>query len=143
MESEDATLETRRRTFLSASDEPTMSSNIESRSICSRQRQIFVPRPLFRSNAVIDIGSRCVPAGQLPVLVSEGIVSDQEPTIRAVFSACSQFRFKRNSAIESSFPFIAKSFQIVRSETIVRESQGSRHVLRRQSRIVERRLVRV
>src|SRR6201993_1380365 len=35
VESEGATLETRRRTFLSASDEPTMSSNIESRSICS------------------------------------------------------------------------------------------------------------
>jgi hypothetical protein len=36
VESEDATLETWRRTLLSASEEPTISSNIESRSICSR-----------------------------------------------------------------------------------------------------------
>src|SRR5258705_3197564 len=40
VESEDATLETWCSTFPSASEEPTMSSNIESRSICSRREQI-------------------------------------------------------------------------------------------------------
>src|SRR6266436_4012344 len=53
------------------------------------QRQIFIPRSFFRSNAIIDVGSRCVPAGQLPLLISEGIVANQEPSVRAVFSACS------------------------------------------------------
>src|SRR5438874_3039074 len=42
------------------------------------QRQIFVPRSLFRPDAVINVGARCIPSSNLSALVSKRIVLRSE-----------------------------------------------------------------
>jgi hypothetical protein len=68
VESVGATFDTCASTRRRASEEPTISSNIEERSISSRTRRFrfaFCLRPL----AIVDIGSRRVPANDLSALV--------------------------------------------------------------------------
>src|SRR5713101_7373766 len=66
VESEGATLVTCRNTLRNDSEEPTMSSNIDSRSICSRNAR-FSFRVVLGFDPVIDIGSRRIPASKLPL----------------------------------------------------------------------------
>ena len=83
---EGAAFATWRSTLRNDSEEPTMSSNIESRSICSRNARFFVPCALLGSDAVFYISSRRVPANHLTLLISEWVVTNEEPAILAILS---------------------------------------------------------
>ena len=86
VESEEATFATWRSTLRSASEEPTMSSNIESRSICSRNAR-FSLRVLSsartRSSMSVPVAYQRITSS---FLVPKRLVTNQEPAILTVFS---------------------------------------------------------
>ena len=45
------------------------------------QCDILVPRSVFRSFTLVDVGSRRIPADQAPLFVMEGVIADEEPAI--------------------------------------------------------------
>src|SRR5438874_11992979 len=69
------------------------------------QRQIFVPRSLFRPDAVINVGARCIPSSNLSALVSKRIVLSQEPTVLAVLPERPILEFERKTTRQGSLPF--------------------------------------
>src|SRR6266478_4347 len=94
------------------------------------------------SDAVIDVRSGRVPANHLPPLVSEGVVSNEKPTVLAIPPKGSLFYFEWKPACESSVSLIAQSLQVVRVEDSFAKLR-SKHIFRGETRIVERRLVGV
>ena len=73
------------------------------------QRQIFIACPLFGSDAVIDVSSRRVPASHLPLLISERVVTNEKPTILAVFPSSPLLNFERNATSESSLALVSRN----------------------------------
>src|SRR2546427_8710322 len=62
------------------------------------QRNVFVAHPVFRSLAIVDVGSRGIPAHETPLFVAERVVTDEEPTVLAILPPCALFDFKRLAA---------------------------------------------
>src|SRR5580698_3327547 len=86
VESVGATFATCPSTRRIASDEPTISSNIRSRSNFFPQRDVFVPRPILSALAIVDVRSGRIPSRQVSLVVAEGVVTIEEPAILAIFS---------------------------------------------------------
>src|SRR5882762_7564147 len=62
------------------------------------QRNVFVAHPVFRSLAIVDVGSRGIPAHETPLFVAERVVTDEEPTVLAILPPCALFDLKRQAA---------------------------------------------
>jgi len=62
------------------------------------QRNVFVAHPVFRSLAIVDVGSRGIPAHETLLFVAERAVTDEEPTVLAILPPCALFDFKPQAA---------------------------------------------
>src|SRR4030095_8844970 len=106
------------------------------------QRNVFISCPVFGALAIIDVGSRRIPAHQLPLFVAEWVVTDEEPAILTVLPARSLFDFKRQATSKRRLALLAQPLDILRMEDS-RTKVGGDHVLHREAGIFEHRLVRV
>src|SRR5579863_831098 len=106
------------------------------------QRQVFVACSLFRTNAVINVCSRRVPADDFVLLIAKRVVTNQEPTILSVLTQCSLLDLKRESARQSKPTKVAKSLQIVWMEDSFTKSRRY-YVFSSEARIIERGLIGV
>jgi hypothetical protein len=95
----------RSREFSRADSDQTASANVsvhacaeegdpprtaEPRSDVFAQRNVFVSCPVFATLAIIDVGSRRIPAHQSSLFVAERVVTDEEPAILTVLPARSR-----------------------------------------------------
>src|SRR5207245_10473178 len=62
------------------------------------QGHVFAAHPAFRSFAIVDVGSRSIPAHETPLFVAARVVTDEEPTVLAIRPACALVDFKRAAA---------------------------------------------
>src|SRR6202049_920163 len=76
------------------------------------QRNLFVSGPVFGALAIIDVGSRRIPAHQSSLFVAERVVTDEEPAILTVLPARSLFDFKRQAASQRRLALFAQSLEI-------------------------------
>ena len=72
----------------------TISSNIEKPSISFAQRNVLVLQAQFLHLAILDVCSRRIPAHKASLFVAEGVITNEEPTILAVFSNSPLFGLK-------------------------------------------------
>src|ERR1700688_192498 len=105
VESVAATLSTAFKTFRRDGADPTISSNIE-------ECVSAVSRPLFDSLAIIDVGSRRIPAHQMSLFVAERVVTDEEPAILTVVPARPLFDFKRQAASQRRLALLAQPLEM-------------------------------
>src|SRR5260370_42513147 len=77
---------------------------------------VFVSRPVFVPLAVVDIGSRRIPAKDLSGLVQQWVVPDQEPAILTILSHSPLLVFERNGAGKRFVPFFAKPLNVIGME---------------------------
>jgi hypothetical protein len=68
------------------------------------QRQIFVPCAFLGPDTVFYVGSRCVPANHLTLLISEWVVTSEEPAILAVVSTRSMLNLEWDRACQRNLP---------------------------------------
>src|SRR4029077_5001839 len=59
---------------------------------------VFVAPPVFPPLAIVDVGSRGIPAHETPLFVAERVVTDEEPTVLTILPPCALFDFKRQAA---------------------------------------------
>src|SRR5258705_5757400 len=62
------------------------------------QGHVFVTHPVFRSFAIVDVGSGGIPAPETPLFVAERVVPGEEPTVLAILPPVSLFDFKWQAA---------------------------------------------
>ena len=98
VESVVATFATCARTRLRAGEEPTISSNIDERSISSRSARFSVAQPLLGPLAIVDVRSTGVPAKDPSFLVAQGMVPDQEPAVLAIVAPQAPLEFEWHRA---------------------------------------------
>src|ERR1700722_7828857 len=77
------------------------------------QRKVFVPHPLLGLLAIVDVRPSGIPANNVPVVVTKGIVADKKPAIVTVFPKRSLLEFKRLTARERPLALLAQPFQIL------------------------------
>src|SRR2546425_1563805 len=106
------------------------------------QRDILVPRSVFRSFTVVNVRSRRVPADQAPLFVMEGLVAGQEPPILPVLAQGPQLELKRKTICQRRLALVAHAFEIFRVEDSGPKVRAD-DVGHRQTGVIERRLVRV
>jgi hypothetical protein len=142
VESEGATLQTCRSTLCSASEEPTISSNIESRSICSRNAR-FSLRVLSsawtRSLMSVPLAYQ---ANHPSLVVTQRVVMDEKPSVVSILAQDSFF------VLEWHVP--RKRFQAFASESrAILQIKGSiANILRhdlfdREARVIEHGLIHI
>src|SRR5579862_4462305 len=76
------------------------------------QCEVFVARPLFSSDAIIDVSSRRIPTDQTSLLIAERFVTTQEPTVFSIRAQYSLLDFERNAASQTGISLIPYSLQI-------------------------------
>src|SRR5260370_39472670 len=76
------------------------------------QRNVFVLCPVFAALAIIDVGSRRIPAHQSSLFVAERVVTDEEPAILTVLPARPLFDFKRQAASQRRLALPSQSLEI-------------------------------
>src|SRR6202040_2546495 len=89
------------------------------------QRNVFVQRPVLGPLSIIDVGSRRIPAHDLPIFVQKWVVSDQEPAVLAVCSEGSLLVFKGNPSGKRVLSYFAKSRNVLRVEDARAKIVGS------------------
>src|SRR2546430_10520311 len=62
------------------------------------QGHVFVTHSVFRSLAIVDVGSCGIPAHETPLFVAERVGTDEEPTVLAILPPRALFDFKRQAA---------------------------------------------
>jgi hypothetical protein len=82
------------------------------------RQEVFVPRRVFVSFAVIDVCSRGVAAHQPPLFVAKRVVTEQKPAILAILPQSSLFDFKRQPRCQIHPTLFTQSFQIFRVRRI-------------------------
>ena len=103
---------------------------------------IFIFRSVFGPFAIIDVGSRRVPAHQTSVFVAERVVTEEDPAILTIFPEHSLLDFKRQAASQAFFAIFEhylEFFRMVNSGAKVR----GKHILHGEASIVEHFMVRV
>src|SRR6266446_9830392 len=80
------------------------------------QRKILVTCSLFHSDAFMNIGTGGIPASQLSLLIVEGVVPNEEPTVLVIFPERAHFGFEWKSAFHRGPSLAAQSFPVVRME---------------------------
>src|SRR5260370_21452860 len=80
------------------------------------QRDVFAARSFFVPLAIVDIGSRRIPANDLSGLVQQWVVPNQKPSILAVLPQRSVFEFKRKAACKSGLSLVPYSLYVVRMD---------------------------
>ena len=131
-------VKTRRR----GSDDPTISSNIEGSAITSRNARILVPHLFFGTLAVLNVSSGRIPANDMPVVISQRLVTDQEPAILSVVPPHPLFDFEGLSNRESLPALVPHRLQILPMEYPLAEALGL-HVFERKAGVFKRHLVRM
>src|SRR5258707_3159273 len=106
------------------------------------QRDGFVSQAVFGAFTVVDVGSRGIPTNHLTLLISEGVVADQEPTILAVLPERPMLEFERKTTRESSLSLISKLFEVLRMEDSLPKIWRN-HIVSSKARIVESRPIGV
>src|SRR5260370_39514152 len=75
---------------------------------------MLVPRPLLGSDAGVNVGPRCIPSDHLAPLVSEWVVTNQEPATLAVVPASPTLEVERKTTRESSLSLVSEFFEVLR-----------------------------
>src|SRR5437667_843182 len=88
---------------------------MDERTISSRNAT-FSSCPVFGALAIIDVGSRRIPAHQSSLFVAERVVTNEEPAILTVLPARSLFDFKRQAASKRRLALLAQPLEIFRME---------------------------
>src|SRR2546422_5819084 len=140
VESVGDTFETCDSTRRSTSDEPTISSNMDDRTMSS-QRERLVAQSVFAAPAILDVGTRRVPANDVSSFVSQRIVVNQVPTILTIPAAHSSFVLEWDPSRDRRIAFVAQSLEILRMKDLTKAPRS--HALRRQSGVVHYCLIRV
>jgi len=116
VESVGDTFETCDSTRRSTSDEPTISSNMDDRTMSSRNASVSLRRSVFAAPAILDVGTRRVPANDVSSFVSQRIVVNQVPTILTIPAAHSSFVLEWDPSRDRRIAFVAQSLEILRIE---------------------------
>src|SRR5260370_19007088 len=103
---------------------------------------MLVPRPLLGSDAGVNVGPRCIPSDHLAPLVSEWVVTNQEPAILAVLPASPMLEFERKTTRESSLSLVSEFFEVLRMKDSLPKIWRN-HIVSSKARIVESTLIRV
>src|SRR5689334_21062891 len=106
------------------------------------QREIFVAYPLLGADAIVNVGPRRIPADHLALLVSEWVVTNQEPAILAVFPKGALLGFERQAVHQGGLALVSGSLQVIGMEDSFPEA-GSKHIFNREAGVFERCLVGV
>jgi hypothetical protein len=141
VESVAATLSTAFKTFRRDGEEPTISSNRGVIYVFTKGN-VFVFRSVFSAPAIINVGSRRIPAHQTSMFVVERFVTEEEPVILTVLPEHSLLDFKRHSASQTSFFIFAHPLEIFRMENSGAKVRG-KYLLHGEAGVVEHRLIRV
>src|SRR5207244_1592462 len=106
------------------------------------QRNVFVSHPVFCPLAIIDVRTRRIPAHDMPLIISQRVVPDQEPTKLSVLSSGSLFDLEREACDQESFALLLYIPEVIRMENSGTEVLCL-HVFRAQARVLQQSLVRV
>src|SRR5260370_1973193 len=106
------------------------------------QRNVFVSCPVFAALAIVNVGSRRIPAHQSSLFVAERVVTDEEPAILTVLPSRSLFDFKRQAASQGGFALLSQPLEIFGLEDSGAKVRGD-HILHSEAGIVEHCLVRI
>src|SRR6202040_3173946 len=85
-------------------------------------------------------GPSCVPPYYFSLLISEGVVTSQEPTILPILQQDPMFRLEWKPSLQSHLSLFPVPLDVLVVENSFAETR-CRHILRGQSRQVERCLV--
>src|SRR5437762_3707121 len=106
------------------------------------QRKIFVTRSFFHSDAFMNIGTSCIPACHLSLLIAERVVPNEEPTVLAIFPKRAHFSFEWKHAFHRGPSLAAQSFEVVRMENPFAKV-SSEHIFASAACVIQGRLVGV
>src|SRR6202043_1436550 len=103
---------------------------------------VFVSCPVFGVLAVIDIGSRRIPAHQTSLFVVERVITEEEPAILTVLPERSLLDVKRQAASQACFALLAHPLKIFGMKDTGAIVRGD-YIFHGEPGIVEHCLVRV
>ena len=70
----------------------------ETKAAAAQVRKILDTIPTFASCNLPDGSNEFLPAHEMPLLVAERVITDEEPTVLAILPPCALFDFKRQAA---------------------------------------------
>src|SRR5229473_3361710 len=109
------------------------------------QRDVFVPRPRFSLDAIIDVSSRSEPPLDSTLFIQQRVVAKQKPAIPPIFAAHAFFNLKRHSTCQAAASFAPCPFEIVWMNVPLMSliTSWALHLFESMSVIVEQHLVRL
>ena len=98
------------------------------------QLALVLPKFVLGPLPILDVRSRCIPAGDAALVVEHRVVLNEKPSVLAICSAGSLLALKRNDARERTLPIVAKSRNVFGMEDPFAKVVGL-HLVERQSRV--------
>src|SRR4029077_20575109 len=88
------------------------------------QREILAPRTLFGPFAIVDVGSRRVPAQREPLFVADRVVLHEEPAVLSIVAPRALLELEGDAACEGVAPLLLQARDVVGMEDARAEARG-------------------
>ena len=106
------------------------------------QGEVLLANAVLRLHALVDVGAGDIPADHASPPVAEGIVADEEPTIRAVVPAQPDLELERNARGQRLLPLAVQALHVVRVHDPLAKAEGAQ-VFQAQAGVVDEHPIRV